>query len=568
MSNFSPRSCIQLEFWRVVMGEMRITNTMKIPVTFKKSRAFAVASLCGVAAFASSHREAPLITETPKLDGTDFYMFNSYEPGRSNYVTFVANYIPLQDSYGGPNYFSFDPNALYEIHVDNNGDSVEDVTFQFRFQNTSRNIALPIGPEGNRRTNTVPVLAVGTIGAGDVAALNLDQTYTVNMVKGPRRTGTSAAVTNLSDNSTRFTKPLDNVGTKTIPDYNAYANSYIYDADLPDCEAHGKMFVGQRKDPFVVNLGETFDLVNISTSPLGAPDVNKDSLAYKNVTSIILEIPKECLLSNVDQPIIGAWMTASKLSGDGTAEQVSRLGHPLVNEVVIGVNKKDDFNKSEPTGDGQFADFVTHPTLPAIVELLYGAAGVKAPTLFPRTDLVAVFLTGVEGLNKNGSLSEMLRLNTSIPPVAPAEQKNLGVLAGDLAGFPNGRRPGDDVVDIALRAAMGVLLSTNDAPSGQLPFTDGATVEARMFLPAFPYINHPLPGSPNDPSVYITVQNAPAVGAPFKSVAASYDSATKSLEIPKSGAVGIIRTKSDRRVILGEASLKDENTLRVKLASP
>jgi hypothetical protein len=535
----------------------------------KKIGVFALtATSVGVALFASSHREAPLITESPKVDGTDFYMFNSYEPGRENYVTFVANYIPLQDSYGGPNYFSFDPTALYEIHVDNNGDSIEDITFQFRFQNASRNIALPIGPEGNRRTNAVPVLAVGPIGAGNVGTLNLDQTYIANMIKGPRRTGTATPLKNSADNSTTFTKPLDNVGTKTIPDYNAYANSYIYSVDLPDCERHGKMFVGQRKDPFVVNLGETFDLVNISTSPLGRPDANKDSLAYKNVTSIILEVPKECLLSASDKPIIGAWMTASKPGTNGQPVQVSRLGHPLVNEVVIGFKDKDKFNASEPKDDAQFADYVTHPTLPAILELLYGVAGVKAPTAFPRADLVAVFLTGVDTLNKNGSVSEMLRLNTSIPSAPRDQQKNLGVLANDLAGFPNGRRPGDDVVDIALRAAMGVLLSTNDAPSGQLPFTDGATVSANLFLPAFPYINHPLPGSPNDPSVYITVQTAAAASGPFQSVPATYNAESKSLQIQKSGPIGIIQTKSDRRVVLGEVTARNENTLEVKVTSP
>jgi len=534
-------------------------------------RAAVLASLAGFSAglHASSHREAPLITESPKVDGTDFYMFNSYEPGRENYVTFVANYIPLQDSYGGPNYFTFDPSALYEIHIDNNGDAVEDITFQFRFENTPRNIALVIGPEGNQRRNAVPVLAVGQIGAGNTGALNLDQTYTVRVIKGLRRTGTVAEVKNVADGSAIFTKPLDNVGNKTIPDYNAYANSYIFSADLPDCEPHGKVFVGQRKDPFVVNLGETFDLVNISTSPLGPVDANKDSLYDKNVTSIILEVPKECLLAGTDKPIIGAWMTASKTSAEAPPRQVSRLGHPLVNEVVIGLRDKDKFNASEPKDDGQFADYVTHPTLPAILELLFGGAGVKAPTAFPRADLVAVFLTGVDGLNKNGSVSEMLRLNTGIAATPRDLQKNYGVLAGDNAGFPNGRRPGDDVVDMALRAVMGVLLPLADAPSGQLPFTDGATVDAKMFLPAFPYINPPLAGSPNDPTVNITVQTATRAAGPFTSVPATYDAASKSLDVPRSGSAGFVQVKGDgRRVTLGGASVKDENTLRVKIASP
>ena len=465
----------------------------------KMSICFGAAVAFAVPIYGSSHREAPAITETPKLDCTDFYLFNSYEAGRENYLTLIANYIPLQDSYGGPNYFSLSPNAVYEIHVDNNGDAVEDITFQFKFQNTPRNIALPIGPAGNQKTNAVPVLAVGQISSTNNGALNLDQTYTLDVVRGPRRTGTKSPVRNAAGGGVTFTKPLDNVGTKTLPDYNAYADQYIYNADLPETDLNGKVFVGQRKDPFVVNLGETFDLVNISTSPLGPVDANKDSLAYKNITSLIIEVPKSYLVSSPEQPVVGAWATASLVENDGSMKQLSRLSHPLVNEVVIGLKDKDAFNASEPKNDGQFADYVTHPTLPAILELLYGSAGVKAPTKFPREDLVAVFLTGVDGLNKNGSVSEMMRLNTGVAAKPAAEQKNLAVIGGDTAGFPNGRRPGDDVVDIALRAVMGVLLPEADAPSGKLPFTDGATINAQMFLPRFPYINPPLPGSPNDP---------------------------------------------------------------------
>lgn len=534
-------------------------------VTFSVALALAGAT----SALASSHREAPLITQTPKLDCTDFYMFTSYETGRSGYVTFVANYIPLQDAYGGPNYFSLDPNALYEVHIDNNGDSIEDITFQFRFQNSSPNVALPIGPEGNRKTNAVPVLAVGQIGAGNIAALNYTQTYTVNVIKGPRRTGPASPVKNAADNSTTFTKPIDNIGNKTIPDYNAYANSYIYNISLPDSAATGRMFVGQRKDPFVVNLGETFDLINISTSPLGPVDANKDTLADKNVTSIIFEVPKEFLLAGADKPIIGAWATCSKIEGTNAPVQVSRLSNPLVNEVVIGLKDKDAFNASEPKNDAQFLDYVTHPTLPAIIELLYGGAGVKAPTAFPRNDLVAVFLTGVDGLNKNGSVGEMLRLNTSIAPVARDDQKNLGVLANDTAGFPNGRRPGDDVVDIALRAVMGVLLPAADAPSGQLPFTDGATVDAKMFLPMFPYVNPPIAGSPNDHEVVVSLQAAPAATGPFTPVAATYDPASGSLKTATSGDKKFFQTKSDRRITLGETKVNAaENTASIKLNVP
>jgi hypothetical protein len=516
---------------------------------------------------ASSHREAPAITEIPKLDCTDFYIFNSYEAGREDYVTIVANYIPLQDSYGGPNYFSLGEKAIYEIHVDNDGDAVEDLTFQFRFQNKLRDIALPIGPEGNQRTNAVPVLAVGPITAGNNGALNLDQTYTVDVIRGPRRTGTKSGVANAANNSAVFTKPLDNVGTKTLPDYNAYANQYIYDIDLPDSDVNGRVFVGQRKDPFVVNLGETFDLVNISTSPLGPEDANKDSLAYKNVTSLIIEVPKAFLLSSPEKTVIGSWSTASTVETNELPKQVSRLSHPLVNEVVIGLKDKDKFNASEPKDDGQFADYVTHPTLPAILELLYGAAGVKAPTKFPREDLVAVFLTGVAGLNTNGSVAEMMRLNTAIAAKSAEQQKNKGVIEGDTAGFPNGRRPGDDVVDIALRAVMGVLLPEADAPSGKLAFTDGATVNARMFLPRFPYLNSPLPGSPNDPTVIVTLQAATTVDGTFRSVPATFDQTTQSLQTAKpSPEMGYFRTKSDSTLNpTGVSAGPDENTVRVKI---
>ena len=251
---------------------------------------------------------------------------------------------------------------------------------------------------------------------------------------------------------------MDNIGNKSIPEYDAYANAHIYTINIPGCDLPGRVFVGQRKDPFVVNLGETFDLVNISTSPLGPVDANKDSLYNKNVTSIILEVPKQCLTSAADKAVIACWTTSSKME-NGVMTQISRLGQPLVNEVVIGLSDKDKFNASEPKDDGaNFLDYVTHPTLPAILELLYGSAGVKAPTTFPRQDLVTVFLTGIPDLNQLG-VGEMLRLNTATPAVAAAQQNNLGVIAGDNAGFPNGRRPGDDVVDIALRVVMGKLLA-------------------------------------------------------------------------------------------------------------
>jgi hypothetical protein len=519
------------------------------------------ASLLGIgSAFASSHREAPMITGTPKLDGCDFYMFNSYETGRSNFVTMVADYLPLQDPYGGPNYFTLETNGIYEISIDTNGDAQEDITFQFQFYQTSRNIALPIGPAGSMETNAIPLVVSGQIGAGNTANLNVLETYTVKMITGNRRTGVAQYLTNAADGTTVFTKPVDNIGNKTIPDYNDYANSYIYNVNFPGCPTPGRLFVGQRKDPFVVNLGETFDLINLS-NPLGPINGEKDSLANKNVTCLILEVPKS-LLTNGSSPVIAGWTTASQFQGTNIV-QVSRLGQPLVNEVVIGLKDKDKFNASQPKDDAQFANYVTNPTLPALIQLLFGADGVVAPTNFPRSDLVEIFLTGIPGLNQTPAVAEMLRLNTSTPTVPAAQQSQLGVIGGDVAGFPNGRRPGDDVVDIALRAMMGVLLPTNVAPSGQLPFTDGALVTANMFASTFPYINPPLAGSPNDLSVNITMQQSPNVAGPYANTAATYNSATGQISTaPTGGKTGFYRAQADLPgVQLGTPAVTSTNVL-------
>jgi len=483
--------------------------------------------LLGVASLpvqASSHREAPFITRMPKVDGTDFYMFRSYEAGRAGFVTLVANYIPLQSPYGGPNYFNMDPDALYEIHIDNDGDADEDLSFQFRFKSNLRDISLSIGG----KNVSIPLVQAGPISSVNPSVQNVFETYTVDVVRGHRRSGHRTAVTNATTGAAIFDKPLDNIGTKTIANYADYASKFVYNVSIPGCNGTSRMFVGQRKDPFVVNLGETFDLINIKL-PATEFDANAEraepnTLDDANVTSLILEVPIACLVKGND-PVIGAWTTASlrqgrllnpspgsidasgqKASKEGGAwVQVSRLGMPLVNEVVIGLKDKDKFNHSMPKDDRQFANYVTNPTLPALVEILFGSAGVKAPTNFPRNDLVTAFLTGVPGLNQPKTVkpAEMLRLNTAIAPVAKGKQSRLGVLGGDNAGFPNGRRPGDDVVDIELRVAMGVLCTINlgckpaDAPSGGVHFTDGAFVDDSFFDAAFPYINTPIPGSPN-----------------------------------------------------------------------
>lgn len=479
----------------------------------------AIMMLAGTNAEASSHREAPFITENPKVDATDFYMFRSYEAGRRAYVTFLANYYPLQDPFGGPNYFNLDDNALYEIHIDNDADAVEDITFQFQFQTNFQNIEIPVGTGADMRTVSVPVYNAGPVDMGMTDALNVSQTYSVTMVEGDRRTGTRRPVMSTQGNAT-FTKPADNVGMKSFPNYENYAQAQIATIDIPGCASPGRVFVGQRNDPFVVNLGQIFDLLNADLAALtGATNCDAapeqfDDLNDKNVTTFALEVPIDCLTNGTD-PVIGAWTTASLRQArvldptptfastqrvGGAWTQVSRLGHPLVNEVVIGLEDKNMFNASEPSGDTQFIDYVTNPTLPELVELIFPAAGPLAPDVFPRADLVEVFLQGVDGLNRPTSAnqvpSEQLRLNTMIEATDPAGQSALGVLGGDTAGFPNGRRPIDDVVDIELRVLFGALLDAGpDVPARDVPLTDCAPTSSETFLNTFPYASSPLPGN-------------------------------------------------------------------------
>jgi len=470
-----------------------------------------------LATLASSHREAPFIAGQPRVDGTDFYMFRSYEPGREQFVTFIANYNPLQDAYGGPNYFTLDPKALYEIRIDNDGDARADLTFQFRFTNTLKGLKVDAGG----RKVAVPLTNIGPVNAAG-ANLNVIQSYTIELVRGDPRSGEREALTNATLGGHTFYKPVDNIGNKSIDNYPAYAANFIYSALIPGCATPARVFVGQRKDGFVVNLGEIFDLVNLN--PVGPRDGAPNTIADKNVTSIALEVPLSCLVRK--DPVIGAWTTASVPAAEapnseheGGWTQVSRLGMPLVNEVVIGLPDKDRFNTSEPHQDAQFLTYVTNPSLPVLLNVLFGNAALPPGT--PRDDLVSVFLTGVKGLNQPLQVTpaEMLRLNTAIAPKAPGAQNDLGVLGGDLAGFPNGRRPFDDVVDITLRAAMGALCgavgncgSETHDPNGGKPYTDGARAAGPdaahahasgavspndFYLDGFPYLLDPFPGSPN-----------------------------------------------------------------------
>jgi hypothetical protein len=442
----------------------------------------------------------------------------------------ISNFQPLQEPGGGPNYFTMDPDAIYEIHVDNTGDAIEDITFQFKFNNTLK------GDTGKTVTvggKTLPIALrhIGQVTTPLDADLGEDETYTVTAITGNRRSGTRAPVTNASGGATTFVKPFDNVGNKTIPDYPAYANQFVYEVNIPGCSTPARLFAGQRQEAFAVNLGPIFDLVNFVPieGSIAQSDANQELQKQYNITSLALEVPTACL-TGTGNGNIGVWSTASLPQArlnkpnptfnrpvlyGGAFTQVSRLGMPLVNEVVIGLPQKDLFNAAKPTQDGALADYVTNPTFPAILEVLFGGAGIKAPSNFPRNDLVATFLTGLAPLNqlKAVTASEMLRLNTTITPTPAAAQSPLGVAGDDLAGFPNGRRPGDDVVDIVLRVAMGRLChpvpiagkptdlglcKPADAPSGTVPFTDGAPSSATgdYLLQTFPYLGNPLRGSP------------------------------------------------------------------------
>lgn len=502
---------------------------------------------------ASSHREAPFVTKNPKVDSTDFYMFRSYETGRQDYVTILANYLPLQDAYGGPNYFSLDPEARYDINIDNNGDGVADISFQFRFTNAlngANGITLPITLEGTTKTNSIPLVNVGAITAADSSKQNVLETYTLNVVRGTASTAVG----------TTFKKPIDYIGSTSIPNYAAYANSFVNTVALPGCAAGDiKVFAGQRAEGFAANIGVIFDLLQggdagfagaitggSSAAGRGRSTTNPadTGLLYgKNVTTIALEVPRACLVANATSPIIGGWTTANLRQArvlnpvgtyalpakeGGAWTQVSRLGMPLVNEVVVGIKDKDLYSTLPVKDTGKIADYVTHPTLPAIIEILYGTMGAVAPKKI-RTDLVATFAQGLEVTlvdnskikftqNTTTGVYEYLRLNTAdalgATPTSKADQiakaNGLGALGCftadrkvdtslpgcDLQGFPNGRRPGDDVVDITLRAAMGVLFATDaDAPARSVPFTDVNFNGPEQFGDAFPYLNTPNPGN-------------------------------------------------------------------------
>lgn len=439
-----------------------------------------VFNLGAVPGKASSHREAPLISEDPAADATDLYAFVS--PDAPDTVTLIANYYPMQDPAGFPNFYRFGDDVTYRINIDNNGDTVEDIFYQWNFATEIVNPASFL-------------YQTGPVDSLDSPNLNVRQTYTLSEGRGGV----------LTEIASGLMTPPSNIGPKSTPNYEALASAAI--AEVGDGI---KVFAGQRDDPFWVDLGGIGDLLTIRQLP-GNEGGGVDDLAGLNVQTLAIQVPVEQLTRDGAAPadaeaanaVIGVWTTAlrpsTKVLAPGTQQssgplvQVSRLGMPLVNEVVAPLGAKDLFNSSHPGNDTQFLGAVTDPELAKLLNLLYGDALVAVPET-GRDDLVTVFLTGVPGLNQPPNVvpSEMLRLNVAIPP--SAEENPLGVIGGDNGGFPNGRRLADEVVDIELRVAAGFLLGEEFQNGANGLLGDGVPANDLPFMSSFPYVSTPHQG--------------------------------------------------------------------------
>jgi hypothetical protein len=451
---------------------------------------------------ASSHREAPLISKDPAVDNTDLYAFVS--PDRPDSVTIIANYIPLQDPNGGPNFASFDDTAHYEIHVDNDGDGERDVSYRFEFTTQLRN------------PNSF-LYATGPITSLDDPDWNTRQTYKVTELRPDRR--------QVKVIGSGIPTPPVNIGPRSTPNYDTLAAQAI--TDLP---GGIKVFAGQRDDPFFVDLGAIFDLGGLRPFnpahliPLEAEE-GIDGVSGYNVHSIAIQVPIAQLTRSGTHPtaaddpaaVIGVYASASRRSvrvldasgrerASGPFRQVSRLGNPLINEVIIPLGVKDYWNSQRPSKDRQFRKYYESPELAGIVNAVYPALPDTRAT--GRTDLSLILLQGVPTVNNTGPIyADLLRLNVAIPPSAPVGQGDpltaITVDEGDtpdLAGFPNGRRLEDDVTDIELRAVAdgyGTTLNAlfglpNNAPNNIV--SDGVQANDKPFLESFPYVAAPWAG--------------------------------------------------------------------------
>ncbi|MEV5956388.1 DUF4331 domain-containing protein [Streptomyces sp. NPDC051987] len=418
--------------------------------------AASVAALEPGAASASSHREAPLISGTPQYDNTDLYAFVS--PDKPDTTTIVSDYIPFEEPAGGPNFYQFADDAQYDIHIDNNGDAKDDLIFRYTFKTQIK----------NKKTFLYNTGVVDNLTDPD---LNVTQSYNLDLIK--LRNGRQQYTTRIASDVPAA--PSD-VGKASMPDYAKLRSQAIYKTTNG-----GATFAGQADDPFFADL-RVFDLLyggNLS-------EVGNDTLKGYNVNTIALQVPNDLIRQSASRPTVGIYATTQRRNARGYYSQVSRLGNPLVNEVVNPQKDKDKFNASQPKDDAQFLRNVTNPELPKLIQQIYN---IKAPSE-PRNDLVSVFLTGVKGLNTlqpQAVPSEMLRLNTSIKPAA--KPKRLGVLDGDNAGFPNGRRLTDDVIDEALQVMEGELVgSKND-------LGDAVDKNDKSFEKYFPYVAEPTSGS-------------------------------------------------------------------------
>jgi hypothetical protein len=454
----------------------------------RRAAALAVTGLLAVAAFAglgpaastaSSHREAPLVSADPQIDATDLYAF--VPEGAPDTVALIGSWIPFEEPAGGPNFYLWAERTNYDINIDNDGDAFADVVYRWRFTTHRSN------PDSFIANN-------GPVTSLDDENLLVSQTYDLRRIKG----GTTKLL--LDD------APVvpSNVGEASMP---------AYDTDLFDAgvQAVGAIssWVGQSDDPFFLDL-RVFDLLYGGDFSEAADD----TLDGFNVNTMALRVPQS-QLRGPDDGVIGIWTTASRRSvriqgSDGSVAwsgplvQVSRLGMPLVNEVVVPIGFKDYFNGSDPRGDAVYLPKVNDPELPHLISAVYGMLFPEVPDSNPdkvgvqRSDLVKVFLTGLPGLNRPTNIrkSEMLRLNMDVAPCTDS-CSTLGAVGGDVAGFPNGRRLSDDIIDIALRVVMGVLLPDHDTDADGL--ADGVGENDALFLDAFPYVAHPHSGSDPDP---------------------------------------------------------------------
>jgi Domain of unknown function (DUF4331) len=443
--------------------------------------------------FASSHREAPITALDQKADITDWYAFVS--PEHPDHVVMILNVDPFLEPANGPNYFPFDPNVLYEMKIDNDHDGIEDISFQFRFTTQIRQPGVFTGLVGGI-AGIPPITAL--TGAGS-EGLSLSQTYTVTMV-------TNRGITPIGQGQTLFAVP-SNVGPRTMPDYNSLRAQGIY--SLPNGIS---VFAGTVADPFFIDLGAAFDSLNfrmavgggVLTSAVDSDDHNNyapNTLAGFNVNSIVLEVPISMLTvdgkmhaAGEKEAVIGTYGTTSRpritvlrdntVTANGGFAQIQREGNPLINELIIGTGSKDRFSMEDPSNDSQFSNFFLDPLLAQI----FSSIGIPVPPA-PRLDLLPLVQYNAPicpgcGPQDAGPIADLMRLNTGIPPTPFAMAKRLGFIAGDNAGYPNGRRPLDDVVDISARAVAGILVG----PKFNTPIGDGVNTAATPLPATFPFV--------------------------------------------------------------------------------